>query len=80
MDVMTFRHPWGIADKLYESVAIDAFGFKYLLNQLGKVPSEVEFKFFVSHPRWAVSFDVLKVFWLARGTVLSFDVRQLGHA
>ena len=27
-----FRHPWGIADKLYKSEAIDAFGQKYLLG------------------------------------------------
>merc|ERR1712151_420073 len=26
-----FRHNWGIADKLYKSEAIDAFGMKYLL-------------------------------------------------
>merc|ERR1719254_307831 len=25
-----FRHSWGIADKLYKSEAIDAFGMKYL--------------------------------------------------
>merc|ERR1712066_502166 len=27
-----FRHNWGIADKLYKSEAIDAFGMKYLLG------------------------------------------------
>merc|ERR1719215_2420275 len=27
-----FRHSWGIADKLYKSEAIDAFGMKYLLG------------------------------------------------
>jgi len=27
-----FRHSWGIADKLYKSEAIDAFGAKYLLG------------------------------------------------
>merc|ERR1712093_549063 len=27
-----FRHSWGIADKLYKSEAIDAFGSKYLLG------------------------------------------------
>jgi len=27
-----FRHTWGIADKLYKSEAIDAFGMKYLLG------------------------------------------------
>merc|ERR1712048_1041792 len=28
----SFRHSWGIADKLYKSEAIDAFGSKYLLG------------------------------------------------
>merc|ERR1712099_176501 len=27
-----YRHSWGIADKLYKSEAIDAFGMKYLLG------------------------------------------------
>merc|ERR1712008_6229 len=27
-----YRHTWGIADKLYKSEAIDAFGMKYLLG------------------------------------------------
>merc|ERR1711966_392913 len=27
-----FKHSWGIADKLYKSEAIDAFGMKYLLG------------------------------------------------
>merc|ERR1712187_453025 len=27
-----YRHSWGIADKLYKSEAIDAFGAKYLLG------------------------------------------------
>merc|ERR1719468_731706 len=27
-----YRHSWGIADKLYQSEAIDAFGMKYLLG------------------------------------------------
>merc|ERR1712003_42544 len=27
-----FRHNWGVADKLYKSEAIDAFGMKYLLG------------------------------------------------
>ena len=34
----TFRHPWGIADKLYKSEAIDAFGFKYLLGVFETIP------------------------------------------
>ena len=79
MDVTTFRPPVGMTDKLYESAAIDAFGFKFLLRQLGNVSSEVEFKA-VSHLRCAASFAILKLFWPASGTILSFGVRQFGHA
>merc|ERR1719410_926277 len=38
VDENSFRHPWGIADKLYKSEAIDAFGFKYLLGVFETVP------------------------------------------
>jgi len=38
VDPDSFRHPWGIADKLYKSEAIDAFGFKYLLGVFETVP------------------------------------------
>jgi len=36
-----FRHNWGIADKLYKSEAIDAFGMKYLLGVFD-TPAEAE--------------------------------------
>merc|ERR1712194_316486 len=38
VDEISFRHPWGIADKLYKSEAIDAFGFKYLLGVFETIP------------------------------------------
>ena len=38
VDESSFRHPWGIADKLYKSEAIDAFGFKYLLGVFETIP------------------------------------------
>merc|ERR1712060_950250 len=38
----TFKHPWGIASKLYKSEAIDAFGFKYLLGVFETVPEAEE--------------------------------------
>merc|ERR1712194_279014 len=38
VEELTFRHPWGIADKLYKSEAIDAFGFKYLLGVFETIP------------------------------------------
>jgi len=38
VDEASFRHPWGIADKLYKSEAIDAFGFKYLLGVFETIP------------------------------------------
>merc|ERR1712194_782079 len=42
VDELTFRHPWGIADKLYKSEAIDAFGFKYLLGVFETIPEAEE--------------------------------------
>jgi len=42
VDENSFRHPWGIADKLYKSEAIDAFGFKYLLGVFETIPEAEE--------------------------------------
>ncbi|CAK0821907.1 unnamed protein product [Prorocentrum cordatum] len=52
VDEISFRHPWGIADKLYKSEAIDAFGFKYLLGVFETVP-EAEAAF----DSWNAEFD-----------------------
>ncbi|CAK0859017.1 unnamed protein product [Prorocentrum cordatum] len=52
VDEVSFRHPWGIADKLYKSEAIDAFGFKYLLGVFETVP-EAEAAF----DSWNAEFD-----------------------
>merc|ERR1712113_1050632 len=51
-----YRHSWGIADKLYKSEAIDAFGMKYLLG-IFETKEEAE-KAFID---WNIEYEKARV-------------------